>query len=123
MLWALVGPAGALLLIGVRPALLNAAIYVVLAVVSVALDPLVVANAPDLPQSIHLTASLLSALVPGMMVLFIALFLFRQVERARLQADTLLLNVLPAPVADRLRGGPVTIADSYTCLLYTSRCV
>ena len=114
MLWALVGPAGALLLIGVRPALLNAAIYVVLAVVSVALDPLVVANAPDLPQSIHLTASLLSALVPGMMVLFIALFLFRQVERARLQADTLLLNVLPAPVADRLRGGPVTIADSYT---------
>ena len=75
MLWALVGPAGALLLIGVRPALLNAAIYVVLAVVSVALDPLVVANAPDLPQSIHLTASLLSALVPGMMVLFIALFL------------------------------------------------
>ena len=114
MLWALVGPAGALLLIGVRPALLNAAIYVVLAVVSVALDPLVVANAPDLPQSIHLTASLLSALVPGMMVLFIALFLFRQVERARLQADTLLLNVLPAPVADRLRGGPVPIADSYT---------
>jgi guanylate cyclase len=114
MLWALVGPAGALLLIGVRPALLNAALYVVLAVVSVALDPLVVANAPDLPQAIHLTASLLSALVPGMMVLFIALFLFRQVERARLQADTLLLNVLPAPVADRLRAGPVTIADSYT---------
>ena len=113
MLWALVGPAGALLLLGVRPALANAALYVVLAVVSVALDPLVASNAPDLPQSIHLTASLLSALVPGMMVLFIALFLFQQVERARLQADTLLLNVLPGPVADRLRGGPVTIADSY----------
>jgi class 3 adenylate cyclase len=48
-----------------------------------------------------------------MMVLFISLFLFRQVERARLQADTLLLNVLPGPVADRLRAGPVTIADSY----------
>ena len=31
MLWALVGPAGALLLIGVRPALVNAALYVVLA--------------------------------------------------------------------------------------------
>ena len=113
MLWALVGPAGALLLIGVRPALVNAALYIVLAVVSVALDPLVAANAPDLPQAIYLTASLLSALVPGMMVLFIALFLFHQVERARLQADALLRNVLPAPVADRLRAGPVTIADSY----------
>ena len=113
MLWALVGPAGALLLLGVRPALVNAALYVVLGVVSVALDPLVAANAPDLPQSIRLTASLISALVPGMMVLFIALFLFRQVERARVQADTLLLNVLPALVADRLRAGPVTIADSY----------
>ena len=31
----------------------------------------------ELPQSIRLTASLISALVPGMMVLFIALFLFR----------------------------------------------
>ena len=113
MLWALVGPAGALLLLGVRPALVNAALYVALAVVSVALDPLVAANAPDLPPAIYLTASLLSALVPGMMVLFIALFLFQQVERARVQADALLLNVLPGPVADRLRGGPVTIADSY----------
>jgi len=114
MLWALVGPGASLLLIGIRPALVNAAIYTVLAVVSVALDPLVAANAPDLPQWIRLFATLLSALVPGMMVLFISLFLFRQVERARLQADRLLLNVLPGPVADRLRAGPVTIADGYS---------
>ncbi len=113
MLWALVGPAGGLLLIGIRPALINAALYVLMAVVSVALDPWAAANAPALPQGIRLTLSLLSALVPGMMVLFISLFLFHQVERARRQADDLLLNVLPQPIADQLKHNPATIADAH----------
>ena len=117
MLWALVGPSGCLLFIGVRPALAHAALYVVMALVSVVLDPWAIARAavhtPDLPQNLRLTLSAISALVPGMMVLFTSLFLFRQVERARQQADRLLLNVLPAPIADQLKHNPTTIADSH----------
>jgi class 3 adenylate cyclase len=36
-----------------------------------------------------------------------------ELERERQNAERLLLNVLPAPVADRLRAGAYTIADQY----------
>ncbi|HQF72053.1 MAG TPA: adenylate/guanylate cyclase domain-containing protein, partial [Promineifilum sp.] len=113
MLWALVGPAGSLLLIGVRPALFHAGLYVVMALGSVFLDPWAAAHTPALPQNLRLALSAISALVPGMMVLFISLFLFGQVERARQQADRLLRNVLPEPIANQLKQSPATIADSH----------
>ena len=113
MAWSLIGPAGSLLLIGIRPALFNGAIYVVMACVAALLDPLVAGTGPVLPQWARLFAGLLSALVPASMVLLISLFLFRQEERARRQADALLLNVLPRPIADRLKHEPATIADGY----------
>ncbi len=113
MLWALVGVAGSLLLIGARPALFHAGLYVVMALASVLLDPWAATNRPDLPQNLRLVLSAISALVPGMMVLFISLFLFQQVERARQQADRLLRNILPGPIADQLKQRPTTIADSH----------
>jgi class 3 adenylate cyclase len=36
-----------------------------------------------------------------------------ELEQAREQSDRLLLNVLPAPIATRLKAGELTIADSY----------
>ena len=113
MAWALIGVSGSLLFIGIRPALLNGAIYVVMACVAALLDPLVAPLGPVLPQSVRLFAGLLSALVPASMVILISLFLFRQEERARRQADALLLNVLPRPIADQLKLSPETIAQGY----------
>jgi guanylate cyclase len=113
MLWALVGPGAAVVLIGIRPALFNVALYVILACVAALLDPWAAARAPELPQWIRLTIGLLSAIIPGMMVILISLFLFRQVERARTQADALLRNILPSPVADRLKSDPTIIAESF----------
>jgi len=114
MLWALLGPGFAVLLIGIRPALFNSALYVVLACVAALLDPWAAAHALDLPDWFRLLAGTLSAVVPGMMVVFVSLFLFRQAERARMQADALLLNILPSPVADRLKRDPTTIAESFS---------
>ena len=104
---------GGLLFIGVRRGLLEGAIYVVMAGVAALLGPLVAPLGPALPQSVRLFAGLLSALVPASMVILISLFLFRQEERARRQADALLLNVLPRPIADQLKLSPETIAQGY----------
>jgi adenylate cyclase len=41
------------------------------------------------------------------------LFLFRQLDNARRRADDLLLNILPAPITERLKAAPVTIADGF----------
>jgi guanylate cyclase len=113
MMWALIGPASSVVLIGIRPALFIAALYMVMACVAALLDPWAVANAPVVPDWIRLLIGLLSAVVPAMMVVFITLFLFRQVERARQQADSLLLNILPTPVAERLKANPELIAQDY----------
>jgi len=37
----------------------------------------------------------------------------RQIEEERLRSDRLLLNVLPPPIADRLKGGETRIVNSY----------
>ncbi len=113
MLWALIGPAASVVLIGIRPALFNAALYMVLACVAALLDPWAVAHAPAIPYWVRQLVGLLSAIIPGMMVVFISLFLFRQVERARQQTDALLLNILPTPVAERLKNNPELIAQDY----------
>ena len=113
MLWALLGPGFAVLLIGIRPALFDSALYVLMACVVALLDPWAATHALDLPDWFRLLAGTLSAVTPGMMVVFVSLFLFRQAERARMQADALLRNILPSPVADRLKIDPTTIADSF----------
>jgi len=116
MLWALLGPGFAVLLIGIRPALFNSVLYVLMACVVALLDPWAAARALDLPDWFRLLAGTLSAVTPGMMVVFVSLFLFRQAERARMQADALLRNILPSPVADRLKIDPTTIADSFSAV-------
>ena len=113
MLWALVGPGASVLLIGMRPALLTTALYVFCAVIAALLDPAAAANAPPIPDWVRMTIGLISAVVPGIMVVFISLFLFRQLERMRRQADELLVNILPTAVADRLKVSTNTIAQSY----------
>ena len=114
MMWALVGPGAAVVLIGLRPAFFNVILYVILAIVAALLDPWAAAHAPVLPEWIRLTIGLISAIVPGLMVIFISLFLFRQVERSRHQADALLRNILPSAVADRLKTDSTLIAESFT---------
>ena len=114
MFWALVGPAASLLLIGIRPALLNVMLYTLMATVTILADPWLAGGGPDLPQWVRLVAGLISALVPSTMVLLISLYLFRQVERAQQQADRLLHNILPHPIVEQLKENPVTIADDYS---------
>jgi len=40
-------------------------------------------------------------------------YLVNEIDEARRQADTLLLNILPGPIADRLKHKPEAIADGY----------
>ncbi len=114
MFWALVGPAISLLLIGIRPAILNALIYSLMATLTILLEPQLSGHVPALPEWVTQSAALLSALVPSTMVLFISLYLFQQLERAQQQADRLLLNILPRPIADQLKRNPDTIAEDYS---------
>jgi hypothetical protein len=46
------------------------------------------------------------------MITLASLYLLRQVERCRARANDLLLNMLPASIAARLKDNPEAIADT-----------
>jgi guanylate cyclase len=53
-------------------------------------------------------------LVAAVMIVFLwGVAVIQQLDVARRRADALLLNILPAPIADRLKRNPATIANSY----------
>ena len=52
------------------------------------------------------------AVVTALVVVF--RYLVNEIDEARKQADLLLLNILPAPIADRLKQKPEVIADGYS---------
>jgi len=54
-----------------------------------------------------------SLAILGLMVTLASLYLLRQVERYRTRANDLLLNMLPASIAARLKSSSETIADAY----------
>ncbi|MGH8945411.1 MAG: hypothetical protein ACRDVL_04620, partial [Acidimicrobiia bacterium] len=113
MPWTLLAPLGAVLTLGGRLALVQLALFVVAAVVVARMEPFSRSIAPFIAPGIMLRYNVSSLISLGLIAAAPSLYLLRQVERFREQADSLLLNVLPASVADRLKAGEAPIADRF----------
>jgi adenylate cyclase len=120
MLWAFIGPVGALLYLGPQRAVPWFATYALLAVTSGIIDPSLADRAAAIPAQLRLAFFVLN--VGG--VSFTAFVLLRYFvgERERAAAalateqeksERLLLNVLPKAVAARLKDGEGVIADRF----------
>ena len=114
MFWTMFGPFSSILLIGLWPAGLCTAVMVAAATVSTLLDPLAASMAPPISEEVRLFLGLFNLVMLSAMIFVPTIYLFHEQEQARAQIDRLLLNILPAPIASRLKQGPTTIADSYT---------
>jgi class 3 adenylate cyclase len=112
-LWSMFGPFSAVLLLGVAPAVGCAALLLFCAVIGVLTDPLAAAMAPALAPGLRLTLGFFNIVALSFMVLIPTMYLFREEEKARAQADVLLLNILPAPIAARLKQDAALIADHH----------
>jgi len=112
-LWAFTSPLGALLFVGTRQAAPWLVAFAGLVAASGAIDPTLAAGAPHVPDGVAVTFFVLN--VVG--VTTVAYVLLRYFERARdrehARSERLLLNVLPAPVAARLKRDGRVIADAY----------
>lgn len=113
MPWTLLAPLGAVLTLGARLALIQLALFVVAVVVAAKLEPFSRSIAPFIFPRVMLQYNVSSLLSLGIIAAAPSLYLLRQVERFREQADTLLLNMLPVSVANRLKTGEAPIADGY----------
>jgi adenylate cyclase len=117
VLWSFTAPLGALLFSGRREAARWFIAFLVIVGLSAALDPLL-SNQADIPRAVVVLFFALNVLgVTGTCYLLLHYFV-RERDRAaeiiaseRERSELLLLNILPEPIAERLKGGESLIAD------------
>jgi adenylate cyclase len=125
-LWAFTSPLGALLFVGARQAVPWFAGFAGLVCVSAAIDPTLAAGAPDIASGLVVAFFALNILgVTTTAYVLLQYFVrarehaMRELERQhraleleQAKSERLLLNVLPEPVAARLKEDPGIIADA-----------
>jgi adenylate cyclase len=119
-LWAFTCPIGALLFVGARQAVPWFVAFAALVAFSGATDPVLSAGAPDIPNGVQVSFFVLNVLGVTATAYVLLQYFVRARERAlaelaveREKSERLLLNVLPASVADRLKESDRVIADGF----------
>ena len=112
LVWIILVPLGSVLFLGQRAALPAIGAVIVVVVAAVLVDPLIQDAAPE-PSTRRLFIAAVNLIGTAVVALALVVFIDGERVRARAESDALLLNVLPRPIADRLRSGERVIADHY----------
>ena len=112
-LWALTAPLAAMFYAGPRYALPWFAGFAALCLVSVAIDSSLSSSASDIPEGVRIAFFGLDLLAVSTTVFLLLQYFVRARDRERARSERLLLNVLPAPIAARLKRSGEVIADAY----------
>src|SRR6478609_843341 len=110
-LWGVTSPLGALLFVGARQALPWFAAFAGLVVFSAAIDDTLADGATPLPHGVVITFFALNILGVAATAFALLQYFVSERERALAESERLLLNVLPEPVAIRLKKQTGIIAD------------
>jgi adenylate cyclase len=111
VVWAVVVPVGALVAGGKPlPWLLGVAAVVALTGV---LNPAVIELAPPLVPAVRAGLYFVNISLVFLFLFVLLCYYVIQLEAARSRADSLLLNILPLSIAQRLKESPTTIADGF----------
>jgi guanylate cyclase len=125
-LWAFTAPLGALLFIGAREAIVWFIAFVALVAISAAIDPTLAASPSHIPGGVVIAFFALNVIGVSMTAYLLLQYFVRARDRAmaelarqhhaleleQARSERLLLNVLPEPVAARLKDGDGIIADT-----------
>jgi adenylate cyclase len=118
ILWSFTAPLGALLFSGRKDAARWFAAFLAVIVLSAALDPLLANKTAEIPRAIVIAFFALNILGVTGTCYFLLEYFVRERDRAaeiiaaeRERSERLLLNVLPEPIAERLKSGESLIAD------------
>jgi adenylate cyclase len=112
VIWVIIAPLGAILLINGRAGIPVYAGVVVIVVGSALLDPFIAAD-QALPHGSAVAAMVVNVLGTAGIALGLVRYIDGQRLAARRESDALLRNVLPEPIANRLKSGERVIADHY----------
>jgi class 3 adenylate cyclase len=119
-LWAFTCPIGALLFVGARQAVPWFLAFGALVAFSGLVDPVLADGAPEIPEGVVISFFVLNLLGVCVTAYVLLQYFVRARERAlaeleveRAKSERLLLNVLPEPVANRLKESDEVIADGF----------
>jgi class 3 adenylate cyclase len=110
-LWALVAPLGALVFSGPRQAIPWFGAFVVLLAVSAGLEGSLPDHSDEIPDWIATAFFGLNLAVPSLTAFALLEYFVRLLGAERERSERLLLNILPAPIAERLKRSTGVIAE------------
>lgn len=119
-IWAILSPVGALMILGTRQSTPWFMLFVGLALISWKLNPYFASNAMPIPVNVKDVFFLMN--ITGTAAILYGVLRFFQSQKERVMAslvqeqarsERLLLNILPAAIAERLKDNDMRIADSY----------
>jgi adenylate cyclase len=112
-LWGILGPLGALIFSNVRSSIGWFALFTV-AFLAAGIAGDLTGGLSRLPEWFSSTMLALNVVVGGAVVFTLLAVFAHQRQDAQERAESLLLNILPRSIAERLKAKPQTIADSFT---------
>jgi adenylate cyclase len=113
LMWSLLAPLGAVAFDRPDRAWPWFGAFVAAILLSVALSEVVRPNSADLPNGFVRTFDLLNIILVSFVAMLLLVTFARGRDTAQARVETLLLNVLPAEVAQRLQSDPNSIADHF----------
>jgi class 3 adenylate cyclase len=112
MIWFILVPLGATIFLPRWQMIAWWMFFITTELALIILDPLLAVRAiPQTGSPAFFYGASVVCVVTVLVVVF--RYLVNEIDEARRQADALLLNILPGPIADRLKQNPAAIADGY----------
>jgi adenylate cyclase len=112
VVWGIIAPIGAILLVSARAGLPVYVGLVAVVLLGIALDPIIPKD-QAIPHGQAVVAMAVNVLGAALVSLGLVRYIDGQRLAARHESDALLRNVLPEPIADRLKHGERVIADHF----------
>jgi class 3 adenylate cyclase len=109
--FGVLAPLGAVMLLGRRAALPSFAAFTAVVLWAAITDPVWRAQVSPIPDSLGIPLYVTNLVLSGALALALVVFIDGERVRAKAQAESLLLNVLPRSIVERLHGGERVIAD------------
>lgn len=113
MVWAFCGPMVALIFFSVRASAIWFALYVVNIAITVVFQDFFVRHGQPVTPGVEQVFTFMNFAGASLVVFIFAGYFVKAAEKEKRRADALLLNILPARIAARLKAGEHQIADYY----------
>jgi adenylate cyclase len=112
-LWGILGPLGALVFSSIGASVRWFVLFA-FTFLAAGIAGELTGGLPPLPRWFSTTMLALNVVVGGAVVFTMLAVFARQRQEAQERAETLLINILPRSIAEKLKANPQTIADSFT---------